>query len=563
MILNRRQLLSVFIVFDMAGTAVSTVRRGTDSFFSCTVNEPTNGVFVNLNQIGTNQVASFRFCDGELHHVANTPTGGEGFPYKNDILLPDNPLGTQNALRVVGDHLFVVNAGSDSFSHFKVEEDMSLSILEVTQTQGRFPCSLDVNLDLNSVCVATCGGSGTLECYKIGNDTNNQAEGNASLHLIHFVDDLGIPVGQVPSGNPEDPMNPGGRPGIFVLANVKQVQFTPDGDALYMTIFDRGLFVYPTVEHDNQLIGLDEAALFSINVGDLELQHRPFSFEFQPLSEGGYLLHIQDPFATRAAELFFPPNIGIGLSAGGSLSTYYIRGSGNNTSFDLLSPHISAGQKGACWVAYNNGTIVVTNTASGTITVYRELEYLQEGIYDVAIADLQATRKNTGIVGFAAGPFATSGGSDISSLLVDVIFSHDGRYFYVLNAAAAVVDVFEVNSSENSIQNSNNRAKHVGFVDIPGVAAPTSDKEVAGEDLEWQRQIDIWGAWSGAAGIQGIAAYSSDSPLLSPSPSKEQMESIPSNNPSDDQSSTAIISFRPAPLFVVVGSWMFGVVFSC
>lgn len=504
-----------------------------DSKINCTEAERTTGVFVNLNQLENNEVASFRRkCDGsgQLEHVGNYATGGQGFPYKNDILLPDNPLGTQNALRVEGRYVFVVNAGSNSFSQLQIDEKtMELTLVSVTPTQGTFPCTLDARLDLGIVCVATCGGPGSLGCYEIApeavdetgdramelEETSDDGGGQLpELKLVHHVDTMGIPVGPLPSGNPEDPFNPegdgNGRPGINVLLNIKQVQFTPDGDALYMTVFNKGLYLFPTTNHTattTTTTTLDEPILFSVDEGDLALQHRPFSFQFQKTSTNEQLLHIQDPFATTAAELFFPPNIGIGLSAGGTLSTYKVLGSGLNTSLEILNPQIGAGQKGACWVAYNNGTIAVTNTASGTVTVYRELDFLGEGIYDVAAADMLATRRDTGIVGFNAGPFASSGGSAISSLPVDVTFSRDAEYFYVLNAAVAVVDIYSVDASENSIQDSGNRATHVGFVEIPGVVPPTSDKTIAGNDTEWQRQIDVWGAWSSAAGLQGIAAF--------------------------------------------------------
>lgn len=391
---------------------------------------------------------------------------------------------------------------------------MSLSLVSVTPTKSKFPCTIDARIDLNTVCVATCAGEGSIACYEFNDDGSELTEitkayggEGAPLKEIHRVESLGIPVGEHPTGNPEDPLNQT-RPGINVLVNVKQILFNPAGDALYVCMFNKGIYVYPTEDSEgsNGLM-LGEPVLHSIEEGDLSLQHRPFSFAFQETKAGNLLLHVQDPFATLAAELYFPPNVGIGLAAGGTLSTYRVEGTGANSSFVSIMPHIPAGQKGACWVAYNNHTVVTTNTASGTMTVYREQDYLGEGIYDVANADIRGTDADTGMVGFNAGPFASLGGSPVFATPVDVVFGHDGRHIYVLNSVALAVDIYSVDPNENSIQGSQGRVKHIGSVSIPGVAPVTSDPADAGDDEEWKRQIGYWQAWSGAAGIEGMDSY--------------------------------------------------------
>jgi hypothetical protein len=49
--------------------------------------------------------------------------------------------------------LFVVNAGSDSFSQFEINRmDMTLSLLSINPTtNGRFPCSLDGRVDVGTI----------------------------------------------------------------------------------------------------------------------------------------------------------------------------------------------------------------------------------------------------------------------------------------------------------------------------------------------------------------------------------------------------------------------------
>ena len=71
-----------------------------------------------------------------------------------------------------------------------------------------------------------------------------------------------------------------------------------------------------------------------------------------------------------------------------------------------------------------------------------------------------------------------------------------------------MVDIYAGDAMANSMTtNSQNRARHVGYVDIPGLVLPTSNKSVAGDDEEWKRQIDYWEAWSGAVGMEGMDTY--------------------------------------------------------
>jgi hypothetical protein len=109
----------------------------------------------------------FRFsaCDSHLNHTGNNNSGGLGFPHKNDTLLPDNPIGTQQGALFVGcEFIFVVNAGCESFSQFKIKlTDITLTLLDVTAIKGCFPCSLDDRVDLGAGCVGTtCAEAGLI-----------------------------------------------------------------------------------------------------------------------------------------------------------------------------------------------------------------------------------------------------------------------------------------------------------------------------------------------------------------------------------------------------------------
>ena len=141
------------------------------------------------------------------------------------------------------------------------------------------------------------------------------------------------------------------------------------------------------------------------------------------------------------------------------------------------------------------------------MTFYRSLSFLGEGVFDVGAADVTGTVKPSGMVGFDAGPFTGApAGTPITSLMEDLAFSNDGEYVYALNAAHATVDVFRVHAGTYLMQGAT-PATFDSTAAIPGIPLPTDDVAATGDDEEWARQIGYWKAWSGAAGIQGLATY--------------------------------------------------------
>jgi 6-phosphogluconolactonase (cycloisomerase 2 family) len=98
---------------------------------------PAGHVYVQTNSASGNAVVSFaRAANGALTHEETVPTGGRGL---------GAGLGSQAALAITadGDHLLVVNAGSDNVSIFDITSD-GLELAD-RQRVGDRPVSLDVH----------------------------------------------------------------------------------------------------------------------------------------------------------------------------------------------------------------------------------------------------------------------------------------------------------------------------------------------------------------------------------------------------------------------------------
>jgi len=122
------------------------------------------GVFTSSNGVGGNVVFAFaRRADGVLSKTGEFPTGGNGVG--GDV----DPLQSQSSLLLADDrqHLYVVNAGSNTVSTFAVAPNAALRLLGTISSGGDRPISLAVshhrmfvlNSD-NSVAVLTLDDAG-------------------------------------------------------------------------------------------------------------------------------------------------------------------------------------------------------------------------------------------------------------------------------------------------------------------------------------------------------------------------------------------------------------------
>jgi 6-phosphogluconolactonase len=121
-----------------AGAAVSSLDRAV-------AHDDADGggaVYTSTNSAAGNSIIAFhRAGDGTLTRIGSFPTGGLGIGGTVDPLL------SQFALALSADHraMFVVNAGSNQLSSFRVKPDGGLELAGVVSSGGQRPVSLSVH----------------------------------------------------------------------------------------------------------------------------------------------------------------------------------------------------------------------------------------------------------------------------------------------------------------------------------------------------------------------------------------------------------------------------------
>src|SRR4051794_1659456 len=118
-------------------------------------------LYTETNEAGTNQIFIYQVSnDGSLAFQRAVSSGGAG---------TGAGLGSQGALTLSEDHewLFVVNAGSNSVSSFKVHHDGSLSLTRTENSDGKVPVSLSIHRNLLYVLNS---GTDNIHGFHVGSD---------------------------------------------------------------------------------------------------------------------------------------------------------------------------------------------------------------------------------------------------------------------------------------------------------------------------------------------------------------------------------------------------------
>jgi 6-phosphogluconolactonase (cycloisomerase 2 family) len=268
-------------------------------------------VFVQTNELNGNRVVVFdRGRDGRLRRDDAYSTGGNGGAAAPGT--ESDRLASQGSLVYDDEHrlLFAVNAGSDSFSVFRVRGDR-LKLADVLPSGGDFPASVAVHDEL--VYVLNAGGTGIVQGFRIHGNHVRPLEGSArSLGLANT-----------------DPPN--------FLTSPGQVGFTPDGRKLIVTTkASRSTIDVFQVRRDGRL---SETAVVNPSATPV-----PFAFTFDPR---GRLV--------------------MGEAGVSAVTTYTIRRDGS-----LADPQSqSDNQVALCWIVRARGFYYVSNTGSDTLSGYR------------------------------------------------------------------------------------------------------------------------------------------------------------------------------------------------
>jgi 6-phosphogluconolactonase (cycloisomerase 2 family) len=268
-------------------------------------------VFVQTNELGGNRIVVFdRAGDGRLTRAGTYATGGNGGAAAPGT--ESDRLASQDSLVYDAEHrlLFAVNAGSDSFSVFRVHGDR-LRLWQVLPSGGDFPAGVAVHDDL--VYVLNAGGVGIVQGFEI--------QGHRVRPLSGSARSLGLA-----NSNPPN-----------FLTSPGQVGFTPDGHKLIMTTkASRSTIDVFDVGRDGRL---SDHAVMNPSATPV-----PFAFTFDP---AGRLV--------------------MGEAGASSVTTYSIRPDGS-----LANPQSrSDNQVALCWIVRAGEFYYVSNTGSDTLSGYR------------------------------------------------------------------------------------------------------------------------------------------------------------------------------------------------
>lgn len=259
-------------------------------------------VYLTSNDAAGNEILVFaRAADGQLTAAGTVPTGGLG---------TSQGLGNQLAMAFTADHrlLFVVNAGSDDITGFRVTEAGLEPVGAPLSSGGSQPISLTVRGDL--LYVLNAGNGGNITGFTVRED--------GSLAPI------------AGSTRPLSGQNTGPA----------QIQFTPRGDVLVVT--EKASNTITTY-----VVGADGRAGAPLTVPSAG--STPFGFSFNQRG---------DLVVSEAG------GSGNGLS---TASSYRVGADGVVT---LISGAIETTQAAACWIAIGQDGryAYTTNTGSGTVS---------------------------------------------------------------------------------------------------------------------------------------------------------------------------------------------------
>ncbi|MGH2649558.1 MAG: lactonase family protein [Ginsengibacter sp.] len=260
-------------------------------------------VYTESNEAANNRILVYKISwNGSLHYEGSTASGGAG---------TGAGLGSQGALVLDKNHnwLFAVNAGSNSVSSFKVNNDGSLTLAHTESSGGTGPNSVSV---YGNMLYVLNHGSDNIHGFWIGSGgTLTNIQGSTQSLSATSVD-------------------------------APQISFTPNGDWIVVT--EKATNIISTFRVKNN--GSVNPGIFTPSVGQT-----PFGFDF-------------------SRNRFMIVSNAVGGAAGAGSATSYITGS-NGVPKDINGA-VPDLQAAPCWFATTKfGRFAyTTNTATNNISSY-------------------------------------------------------------------------------------------------------------------------------------------------------------------------------------------------
>lgn len=379
------------------------------------------GVFVMSNILDQNTIVGYRrAADGSLALTGEFETGGLGGDFDGPEGL--DPLISAYSLINTPDneYLMAVNAGSDTVSVMRVNDDLTLELVDTEPTAGVGPNSLAFSNGI--VYVTNIDADG---------EFNGEPDQEGSIYGYTFANGDLTPI-------------EGSR---RVLKNrPAAVRFTPDGDQLLITSINAGSAALASGDQNSIVVynldgngvaseyALDGAT--STRVGNAEGRNLPSAIGFDVVdrSNGTFAVVTEArEFRSEGEPPIFP-----GLQTG-SVSVYQVgdEGSLTPTQLDLLAGQsATVGQRTACWIVFapDSDYFWVSNALDASISTYQFTDSSGnvELVEELAAIGTQPTSPDPAVA------FATSDG------WIDLDISDDGRFIYQLFGLTGEVGVYAV-----------------------------------------------------------------------------------------------------------------------
>lgn len=377
-------------------------------------------VYAMSNRADGNTVVAYgRAADGTLTQLGEFATGGLGAAFDGGEGL--DPLISAYALIPTEDekYLLAVNAGSNSVSVLRVEDDYSLTLTDIARSGGVGPNSLTVNGDL--VVVSNIDADGVF---------NGEPDQEGSLNTFLLTDS-----GELLTSSQA----------VRVLENrPSAVRFSPDGQFLVVSSINAGSSALASGNADELVVYEVQPSGFLGNapVGagsstlpfNLEGRNLPSAIGFEIVEQGGQ----QFVVVTEAREFQAdgtPP--AFDLLQTGSVSTFRLESDGALTGIDLdvlAGNSFFDGERTACWIQFSldQSTFFVSNALDASISSYS---------FDMGSIEVIQDIEVTGFGPMTGNPFGTTDG------FIDLWASRDGRFLYQLYGLSGLVGVFEVDGA--------------------------------------------------------------------------------------------------------------------
>lgn len=451
---------SYYIVNDEFGRLLNSTRPGfnvnTDtepgdstSWTIVPIEEAVGAVFAGTNDLDNNEIASFsRGADGQLTHVGNFSTGGSGsteFDGGEGL----DPLISADSIVVTEDEQFLltVNAGSDTISSFKINDDYSLSLISVIPSGGVGPNSVAVQNGYVFVTNIDRDGLAFEDPATPRAEPND--EGNVVGFRISNTGELSA------TGYSADLDNRPANIGFNAEGNTILVSSITSGSAV-LTGPNAEASLYSFAVDSDGALSLSDTGTPTLR-GNAEGRNLPSAIDFDVQSIGGNEFVV----VTEAREFNSegaPPALPA-LQAG-SVTVYQLGADGGltitesdlaTTDGDPSAPNAFGAdgqQLTACWIdfGHDGSTFYVSNAINATISSFT--------LNADGTVDLIDTTAAAGTSGFAEAGVAQDGPTTFGQTdgFIDLDVSPDGNQLYQLAGLSGEIYVFDVEADGSLTQ---------------------------------------------------------------------------------------------------------------